>query len=372
MASINNLDLDPDRWMAVERLAQSLVDDGTLPAVAVQVTSRGRALERPLVYGRQRLADDPGTLTDDSLFLVASLTKPVVAMAVLLLVERGDVTLNDRVVELLPEFAESARRPMLVRHLLTHTSGLPDMLPNNTPLRQSHSPFAKFFEGTCAVSLDFPPGHGMQYQSMGFVLAAEIIQRVSGRSYGEFLREELFDPLGMHDTALGAPDVWFNGSSPTIDRVAELPLPDDQRDAEDWGWNSRYWRQFGAPWGGLLSTVDDYARFCAAMIDGGGVFSPATVEAATCNQLVELANVPEVDRRCRAWGLGWRFNWPTQPSTFGNLLGPDVVGHWGATGTLCWIDREAQRACVILSTRPFDAGRNHMVRLSNAVTAAFR
>lgn len=370
--NIEDLNLDPDRWAVVETLARSLVDDATLPAVAIQVVAEGHALDRPLCYGRQRLTDVPGTVRDDSLFLAASLTKPVVAMGLLKLVERGDVSLNDRVVELLPEFTGAPRRPMLVRHLLTHTSGLPDMLPNNTKLRQANSTFDKFFEGTCAVSLDFPPGHGVQYQSMGFVLLAEIIQRVSGRSYGDFLQEELFEPLGMHDTALGAPDQWFGGTSPTIERVLELPLPEDQPDAANWGWNSRYWRAFGAPWGGLLTTVGDYAKFCVAMIDGGGVFAPATVETASCNQLFSQGHVPEVDRRTRAWGLGWRFNWPTQPSSFGDLLPPEVIGHWGSTGTLCWIDRQAKRACVILSTRPFDNGRNHLVRLSNAVVAAFR
>jgi CubicO group peptidase (beta-lactamase class C family) len=365
-----DLKLDAERWHGVEALARSLVEDGTLPALAVQVVQGNRRLERPLMLGPQQ----PGgrsPLRDDAIFLVASITKPVVATAVMQLVERGAVCLNDRVVELLPEFDAAPRRPITVRHLLTHTSGLPDMLPNNRQLREANSPLSAFFDGTCAVTLDFPPGHGVQYQSMGFVLLAEIIRRVDGRTCSEFVQQEIFEPLGMRDSALGAPDGWFEGSEPRIDRVADVRVPPEQESGDGWNWNSRYWRQFGAPWGGMLSSVNDCALFCHAMLSPGRLLSRSGLRAATTNQLAVLPNVPEVDRRTRGWGLGWRLNWLSHSATFGDLLGSKVFGHWGATGTLCWIDPAHDRCCVILSTQPLDRGRNHLVRLSNAISAAF-
>lgn len=370
--SLADLQLDPVRWDVVSKLAQSLVDDGTLPAIAIQITRGAFHLEAPLAFGRQRLDDDAGSLRDDAIFLVASITKPVVAMAVLNLIERGELALNDRVVDLLPEFAAPPRRPLTVRNLLTHTSGLPDMLPNNRSLRASNSPLSAFFDGTCAVTLDFPPGHGVQYQSMGFVLLAEILQRVSGRPYQQFLQQELFDRLGMQDSCLGAPATWWNGTPPTSDRIVEIRVPEEQRDGIGWNWNSHYWRQFGAPWGGMLASTQDIARFCRAMLVDEAILSRASLQQAASNQLLQFASVPEVDRRTRPWGLGWRLNWLAHPATFGDLLGPEVIGHWGATGTLCWLDRSSQTTCVILTSQPLDRGRNHLVRLSNAIVAACR
>ncbi|MGD9856551.1 MAG: serine hydrolase domain-containing protein, partial [Planctomycetaceae bacterium] len=166
------LGLDPARWERVVDLAQAMAEEGTVPALAIDVVRGSRCWERPLLFGRQRLADKPGTLRDDGIYLVASLTKPFVAMAVMMLVEQGRLALNERVVDLIPEFDAPPKRPMTVRHLLTHTSGLPDMLPNNRRLRETNSPLSSFLAGTLAVTLDFPPGRGVQYQSKGFVLLA--------------------------------------------------------------------------------------------------------------------------------------------------------------------------------------------------------
>lgn len=369
--SLADLRINPHRWKRVENLLGGLVVDGMLPAAAIQVVRNGMCLPRPLQLGRQCLHDESaGALKDEVTFLVASITKPVVAMAVLRLLEQGQLSLNDRIVDLLPEFDAAPRRPMTVRHLLTHTSGLPDMLPNNRKLRQENRPLSAFFEGTCAVTLDFPPGHGVQYQSMGFVLLAEIIQRLSGVSCRQFVHEQILAPLQMHDSALGADESWFEGPEPKIDRLVEVRVPEDQQEGADWNWNSRYWRQFGAPWGGLLASVNDIARLCHSLIGGPSPLSPATIAQMTTNQLPALAGVSEVDRRTRGWGLGWRLNWPTHPATFGDLVGVDVVGHWGATGTLCWADRGSGTGCVILTSQPLERGRNLLVHLSNAIVAA--
>lgn len=289
------------------------------------------------------------------------------------------MSLNDRVSSFLPEFSATEKSAITIRHLLTHTSGLPDMLPNNRPLRMSNAPLSKFVEGACAVSLDFAPGRGVQYQSMGFAVLGEVIARVSGVSCPEFLRREIFQPLGMHDTALGAPPEWYaphGGCPPRIERVAAVRVPEEQQGGDDWNWNSRYWRSFGAPWGGMLSTPHDLGIFCRMMLRGGHyggrqIFSPATVGVATGNQLLCLTSLPEADRRTRAWGLGWRLNWTAHDACFCDLLSPSAYGHWGATGTLFWIDPVLDAAAVILSTQPLARGRSHLTRLSNAIVAGW-
>src|SRR5690606_38418144 len=148
-----------------------------------------------------------------------------------------------------------------VRHLLTHTSGLPDMLPNNRELRESHAKLETFVAGACEAEMGFPPGRGVRYQSMGFALLGAIIQSVAGRPCRDFLRTGIFEPLWMHDSELGAPADWYDGSSPRLSRFSLIRVSDDQKaEATDWGWNSRYWRTLGAPWGGMLSTAGDLAR----------------------------------------------------------------------------------------------------------------
>ncbi len=373
--SPKDLNLDPRRWDRAVALASSLAEEGTVPAIAVDVVRGDGCLQRPLLFGRQRIADEPGSVRDDAVFLVASLTKPFVAMAVMMLVEQGRLALNERVAELIPEFDAPPKSPMIVRHLLTHTSGLPDMLPNNRALRETNAPLESFLEGTLAVTLDFPPGRGVQYQSMGFLLLAEIVARVTGLRCSEYLRTHIFEPLGMADTSLGAPDDWFEGEHPQTDRIAEVAVPSEQRGQEHWNWNSRYWRQLGAPWGGLLTTPRDLAMFCRVMLARGAVgngrlFSSATVAAATMNQLEPLRDVPEADRRARPWGFGWRMNWPAHAASYGDLLGPRTFGHWGATGTMFWMDPDRDAAAVILSTQPFEQSGNHLGRLSNTIAAA--
>src|SRR5205085_1842877 len=97
----------------------------------------------------------------------------------------------------------NGKQEVRVHHLMTHTSGLPDMLPNNEQLRQQHQPFSVFVEKNCELPLQFRPGTGVCYQSAGIAILAEIVHQISGVSLSEFLRKEIFMPLGMHDTSLG-------------------------------------------------------------------------------------------------------------------------------------------------------------------------
>jgi CubicO group peptidase (beta-lactamase class C family) len=180
----------------------------------------------------------------------------------------------------------------------------------------------------------------------------------------------------MNDTSLGAPADWFGGPDAKASRIAEIRVPEDQRAAAtDWGWNSRYWRGLGAPWGGVLSTPADLAKFARLMLSGGTLegprlFSKATVQAATRNQLTGISSVPATDRETRPWGFGWRLFWPGFSPYFGDLLGPRMFGHMGATGTVLWLDPDRDAFCVILTTEPQDPHGTYLARLSNSIAAA--
>src|SRR5713226_71553 len=139
----------------------------------------------------------------DTVFLVASISKPMTVAGVMLLADRGKLALSDPVRRFIPEFSGGDRELMKIEHLLTHTSGLPDMLPENTDLRRRHAPLTDFVAATCKTPLLFPPGTKVSYQSMGILLASEIAQRITGMPFRQFLRREVFLPLGMRDTSLG-------------------------------------------------------------------------------------------------------------------------------------------------------------------------
>jgi CubicO group peptidase (beta-lactamase class C family) len=125
----------------------------------------------------------------------------------------------------------------------------------------------------------------------------------------------------------------------------------------------------------VLSTPRDLARFAQAMLSGGTldgtrVFAKATVEAATRNQLAGLFGIPVAEREGRPWGFGWRLSWPGSSPYFGDLLGPRMYGHMGATGTVLWIDPDRDAFAVILTTQPQEPQGIYLARLSNAIAAS--
>jgi CubicO group peptidase (beta-lactamase class C family) len=181
----------------------------------------------------------------------------------------------------------------------------------------------------------------------------------------DFLRTELFEPLGMLDTSLG----WQEGKEK---RIAEVQLPPEMAGLD---WNTPYWLGLGAPWAGMITGAADLARLCLMMLGGGKlgdgrVLCEGSVRAMTCNQLESLPLLPETDRRCRPWGLGWYLNGPGQPGGFSDLLGPRAYGHWGASGVGVWIDPDTESFCVLLTNRPKEDNERMLVRVSNAVAAA--
>jgi CubicO group peptidase (beta-lactamase class C family) len=366
IAKPDALCLDPRRLERAEELLQSWIAADRVPAAGWVVGRRGRMLE-PRFVGRQAPAKNAPPLRRDALFLVASITKPVTVAAAMLLVERGLLTLEDKVATIVPRFGANGKADVQVRHLMTHTSGLPDMLPNNEALRRAHRPLAAFVQETCKLKLLFPPGTRVSYQSMGTAMLAEIVHQVSGMTVAEFLAKEFFGPLGMKDTSLG----WNPAKR---ERIAAVRVPPEMEKA-DWNWNTPYWLGFGAPWGGLITSPADFAIYCQMMLNGGTfgnvrVLSPATVRAMTCNQLAVMPQVPEEERRCRPWGLGWRLNWQGHSANFGDLLGPRTYGHWGATGTLCWIDPDAEAFFILFTTQPQEPEGRFLARLSNIIASA--
>jgi CubicO group peptidase (beta-lactamase class C family) len=252
----------------------------------------------------------------------------------MLLADRGKLALSDPVRKFIPEFSGGDRELVKIEHLLTHSSGLPDMLPENTDLRRRSAPLADFVAATCKTPLLFQPGTKVSYQSMGILLASEIAQRITGIPFRQFLRREVFLPLGMRDTSLGL-------GGRRIEDTAQCQV----ESKEDWSWNTPYWRDLGAPWGGVHSTAADISKFLNSLLRPNGL----VLKRATAMTMI----TSRTHGLNEAWGLGWKL----EPGAFGRACSPRTFGHYGATGTLAWADPDTGIRCVLLTTKPAEQSR---------------
>ncbi|MBA4190615.1 MAG: hypothetical protein C0467_21730 [Planctomycetaceae bacterium] len=368
-AKPDEIGIDPKRLQIAYDLMEKWTTgpNAPVPSGAILVGRNGKAVA-PRFFGRQGPEADADPIRKDAMFYMASVTKPIIYTAAMLLVERGQLNLSDKVTRYVPEYTGGGKDDTQVLHLFTHTSGLPDELPNNAELRQQHAPLKKFVEGSIKAELLFPPGTKLSYQSSGTILTAEIIQRLSGKSIREFVQKEIIEPLGLKSTGLGS-----QGFAP--ERLVRTTVPDYQKNHKG-DWNSTYWREFGSPAGGLFSTPEDYAVICALMLNGGkwgGVrlLSPATVRMMTSNRLDDLPDLPEPVRRTQPWGLGWRLNNLGTPESWGDLLDRRVFGHTGSAGNVVWMDPQTQGFCIVLTNYLRAKAPWRLVHLSNAIAAAF-
>jgi CubicO group peptidase (beta-lactamase class C family) len=308
---------------AAEKI-EAATRSGEVSAAALYLSQGRTVFERG--FGKARSARE--------VFLLASITKPMTAAALMKLVERGKLSLDDPAKKYIPEFNGDGRERVTIKMLLAHTSGLPDMVPENTELRKKHASLKDFVAATCRVPLLFAPGSQCRYQSMGILLASEIAQRVTNMPFRDFLKKEIYAPLGMSQTSLGL------GGRKIAD-TAQSQVPGD----DDWNWNSPYWRDLGAPWGGAHASAADVARFLEFFLhprDGA-------LKAATARNMISNQN-PGLNKQ---WGIGFMI----EPGGFGKKCSPRTFGHHGSTGTVAWADVEKDVICVLLTTKPADQSR---------------
>lgn len=317
-------------------LIEAACQTGGISTAALLVQKRDFALIRSFGKGGHRRA----------VFLLASISKPLTATGVMVLVDRGELSLSDPVRKFLPEFTGGEREFVTVRHLLTHTSGLPDMLPENVELRRRHASQEEFVAAICRTPLLFTPGTEVRYQSTGSLIAARIAECITDMPFRDFLRQEVFVPLGMVQTSLGL------GDRPLADMVMCQANGNDEwnRTGENnWNWNSPYWRNLGAPWACVHSTVEDLGKILDDFLyPSGRVLKPETAASMVVAQTARL-NDP--------WGLGWA----VKPGTFGMTCSTRTFGHYGTTGTIAWSDPKANLSCVLLTTKQVAQSRDGLL-----------
>ena len=348
-------------WAAIRTRMQAFVDDGEI-AGAVTVVGRSSGIVSFEAVGQREL-DKMAPMTKDALFRIASMTKPITAIGIMILAEEGKLAVADPVEKHLPEFhgqwlvAERGKdtvtlkkpsRPITLRDLLTHTSGLPGQAPEG--LRDLYSKRTHTLaEGVMAFSqrpLDFEPGSRWAYSNAGIDTLGRVIEVVSGQPYEQFLQRRIFEPLGMADTTFYPSPKQLERLARTYERKDGKLVPPANavtgppKDA-----------RYPIPAGGLYSTGADLAKLYQMMLNGGKekdvrILSAESIKAMTRIHTGEL-------RAGFTPGMGWGLGWGVvqAPTGVTQMLSPGTYGHGGAYGTQAWLDPEKDLFMVLLIQR---------------------
>jgi uncharacterized protein YbbC (DUF1343 family)/CubicO group peptidase (beta-lactamase class C family) len=357
-------DLDPGlnqvQLAPIAEVVEEAIRAGHIPGAVVLVGNQGRVVYRR-AFGDRALVPEKLPMMPDTIFDVASLTKVVATTTALMqLVERGRLRIDDPVRTYWPEFKGSGKERITVRHLLTHYSGLRDI--NNSQNRPGYDTTLKMIAAGKPISA---PGTRFEYSDVNFIILGEMIQRISGRALDAYCDEFIFKPLEMKDTG-------FKPSPSLLDRIAPTQYQQGNSGKILWGEvHDSISRNMGGVAGhaGLFSTADDLSIFCQMILDGGiskgvRILSPLTVEKMITPQS------PANKRVLR--GLGWDIDSPLS-SCRGDLFPVGSFGHTGFTGTSIWIDPASKTYVILLTNRVHPEGKGDVgplrAKIANVVAA---
>ena len=350
-------------------LLRRCIEDGLVPGAVAAAGTAGGTLGRA-AFGSAQTVPLARPLREDALFDVASLTKIVVTVTVCLrLLERGDLHLDQRVASVLPEFGAAGKDAITIRHLMTHTSGLPAW----TNLHARGATRQDALRAVCAAPLERPVGSSVVYSDLGFITLGAVLQQVADQPLDKLAAQEVFRPLGMHDSR-------YRPSQKDRKRCVTTEVQEERGGAVTGVVHDENAEAMGGVSGhaGLFTTCADLELFCrawlgAGQLDGTRLLSPATVRAATREQTAFAGPVARERRR----GLGWVLQ-PNPLWVPADLCSPQAYSHTGFTGTSLLIDPEAGLFAVLLTNRvhPTREGgsaeriRSVRARFHNAVWAA--
>jgi len=337
-----------------ERLEQAAgilaraTENGEVAAAVLQVVQREKAFTR--CFGTAR--------NQDAMFLLGSISKPISVTALMTLFDRGEFKLGDPVKKFLPQFSGDRREEVTVQHLLTHVSGLPDQLVENVELRSKHATLLEFSEHAVRTPLQFSPGSKYQYSSMAVLLAARVAEVISGTEIRTLVDRSVFQPLRMQHSAQGLGRFKLEDMVQCQTEHAAPEAGGGDPKAREWDWNSRWWRELGAPWGGTHASAPDLAKFLAEFLHESG----ACLKPETARLMVRNHNPPGLAPR----GLGWNVG----SSAGGKGCSEKTFGHPGSTGTIVWADPATEMTCVVLTSLPAGAVHPHPRDLTLDMIAA--
>lgn len=326
--------MDTAALAQIDALVATGIAEKKMPGCVVCVGRRGKIVLLK-AYGNKRVLPVEELMATDTVFDMASLTKPVAtATSVVLLVEQGKLKLDDKVAAILPGFEANDKGEITIQHLLTHTSGL---LPDNALADYEHGP-EKAIECICELKLQAPTGSKFIYSDVNFILLGEIVRRTSGQSVHEFSQTNLFQPLGMRETGYLPPTELRERAAPTEERDGHWM----QGEVHD----PRAFKLCGvAGHAGLFSTAEDLAIYAQMMLNRGQAGGQRILAEQTVALMTRDYAVPRGIR-----GLGWDKQTGYSINK-GQKLSAAAFGHGGFTGTVIWIDPEHELFFIFLSNR---------------------
>jgi len=350
---------EPPDFSGVDEAANDAVASGEIPGVVVLV-GRGDEILLHRAYGSRRLLPKPAPMTPDTIFDVASLTKPLgTTLAVMALVERGAIALDAPLGRYLKEFRGRAFNQVTIQRILTHSAGFTAYPPNGAVA----AGFPAAAAAIAKLPFDYPPGNGFQYSDTGFILLGEVVRRVSGEPLDRYLERTLFHPLGLRDTTFRPRDDVKARIAPTQFANGRMLLGEvhDPRA-----------RLLGGVAGhaGMFSTAADLARISRLLLNEGALDGRRVLRPATVRMMWERAAVGN-GTRALGWDVMSPFSWTMAP-----FFPPGSVGHTGFTGTAVWIDPPSGVYMILLTNRVHPDGggaariRELRVRVAAAVGAA--
>jgi uncharacterized protein YbbC (DUF1343 family)/CubicO group peptidase (beta-lactamase class C family) len=337
----------PDKLSEIDSTITEAITEKRMPGAVFWVERDGESYHK--AYGQRAISPNPETMTEDTIFDAASLTKVIAGMpAVMLLVERGQVELDAPVQRYIPEFKSDGKDAITVRQLLNHTSGLrPDV--STRPAWKGADTAIKL---ACEEKLQSLPGTVFRYSDINLFVAGEVVQRVTKRKLEEFCAKEIYGPLKMADTSFLPPKTKLPRIAPTqlTDGVMLRGTVHDP--------TARYMGGV-AGHAGLFTTAADLARYARMILHGGEldgvrVFKPETIALMTSVQ----TPTNMLPRRGLGWDIDSGYSRPR-----GRLFPVGSFGHTGFTGTALWIDPFSKTFWIFMSNRVHPDGKGNILPL---------
>jgi CubicO group peptidase (beta-lactamase class C family) len=343
-----------DRFAAIAPRMQEFVDKGEVAGVVTLIATRDRVIHLGAA-GKTDMAKDRKMQTDD-IFWIASMSKPITSVCIAILVDEGKLTFDDPLAKRLPEFAglmvnENGQtvkpsRPVTLRDVMTHTSGLGEMTN-----RDPHLTLAETSRRLSQQPLRFQPGSRWAYSTAGMDVLGRVVEAASGMPFDEFLQKRVLDPLGMKDTSFWiAPEKEFRWAhsyrwNAPAAKLEETAIPYLYKTAS----TDRERPPLGGA--GLFSTAGDIARFYRMMLnrgalDGQRILKPETVAEMTRKQTGALNARPGMP-----WGLGFCVVEDPSKMPANSVLSPNSFGHGGAFSTQSWADPAKNLIWIVMFQR---------------------
>ena len=359
---LSELGFDRDRLARVRAAIVADIDAGRCHGVSMIVARRGHVVLDITAGYADRAAGR--SLAPDAVFATMSVAKQFTNVLALSLVERGLLRLHAPIAELIPEFGTLGKEKVNLFHLMTHTSGVLSAIPPVPPNVLMN--IERLVEFACGLPLESQPGERVNYSILlGHSIIAALCLRADGRgrSYTQMLREEVFEPLGMHDTSLGPRDDLLKRLCPVKVSYKDIPALLPAAAVEGIG-TLLATPGCEIPGGGCMTTVQDVHRFAEMLrrggeLDGARVLSPAMLDFCTRNHTGEQRNILfDMWTGTRHWlsypaniGVGFFMRGEGNlPGLFSVMNSPRSFGGFGAGSTGFTVDPERDLSLAFLST----------------------